>query len=234
MLIQSIAATAALGLAVTGAQSALISFAAGSNPNDPTLVSQFDAGSKITSILDRGPTMLNLLTHPDDGSASPVTSPVALLLTFSMTHITSNQIMPGLWAHTFSVSGSFEFRDQVTDDLLYRGTAGESGGVFVGLGTATKINSGGIGDFNTTYDIGPAGEAIVGFGGTQLPGDFGFTLTDINNGAGATLIFENGSVVGIEDFFAHSSFSGSFIPTPGALALAMMSGVMAIRRRRNV
>ncbi|TVQ64320.1 MAG: hypothetical protein EA379_01970 [Phycisphaerales bacterium] len=234
MYLQSLAALAATGLMTAGAQGALISFAADSNPNEPTLLSQFDAGSKITSIFDRGPTMLELLTDPDeDGPLGPVFTSVAMSLGFTMEHVDSRQIFPGFWSHTFSVVGDFEFRDVNTDELLYRGATGEGGGVFVGLGSATKIMSGSISAFDATYDIGALGAAIVGFGGTNLLGDFGFTLTSINNGSGAMLAFENGDVVGIQDFIAESSFSGSFIPTPGFTALASIAGLVALRRRRD-
>lgn len=234
MTIRILAAAAALGLCVAGAQGALISFAADSNPFSPTLQGTFDPNAKITNIGDRDPTMLTLLTDPDeDGPMGPITNDVSLVLSFSLDYVSSQQVFPGIFTHSFAVTGFFEFRDANTGGLYFRGTLEPGLGVFVGLGTATKIMSAGIAGHDMTYTIGALGAAIVGFGGVRDGGDFSFTLTAINNGAGAALIFEEGSAVGIADFITESSFSGSFVPSPGACALALLSGAVAYRRRRS-
>lgn len=226
------AAAAALGFCVAGTQAALISFASDTNPFAPTLQGEYDAGLKITSVIDRNPTMVSLLTDPDeDGPMGPITNPVSLVLTFSLDHVSSDEVYTGIFTHTFVVNGSFEFRDSVTGELYYGAEIQPDSALFVGIGTATTIMAAGITGFEALYTVGVLGQAIVGFGGTHL-GDFSYTLSAMNNGAGAALVFEGDEVVGINDYIAESSFSGSFIPTPGAVAMGLISGLFAFKRRR--
>ncbi|TVQ64317.1 MAG: hypothetical protein EA379_01955 [Phycisphaerales bacterium] len=217
-------------LAIGTANAATISFAADVDPTQPSLLSQFDAVNTVTNVTDMGPTFTMLLVDPQDGG--PVSAFNAnLTVDFDLVYQSTVETGPGVFAHYFSLNGIFEFFDADTNDFLLRGVITDSVAAMVALGTSTIIQSGFISGFEIEYELGSIISGITGFGQFS-PGDFGFTLTDLNQGDGAVLLLENGVVVGIDAFDARASFSGTIIPTPGAIALFAMTGLISIRRRR--
>ncbi len=84
-----------------------------------------------------------------------------------------------------------------------------------------------------SYAAGPELLALLVPGRTLAdPQEAVFTVTDIATG-GPPLIPAGGGA--IANFTANASFSGnvSVVPTPGALALAGVGGLLALRRRRS-
>lgn len=128
------------------------------------------------------------------------------------------------------IAGSFtiyDFTGNVRTDIL---TGSSQNGSFVRvLGTNSL-------QFSTpdgfTYTAGPALQAFM------APGTFltayqeaSFSLTDVQAVGGGNFIGPGGV---FRSFTANTSYSGNseVIPTPGALALAGMGGLLAARRRR--
>lgn len=223
---------------LTGSSSAaLISFASDTNPVAPTLVGAYDGGTNSTLVRDVSPTPVELLFDPDDdGPLGPISMDAHLTTSIQLSYAGSVQVFPGYFTHSFSALGWFQYDNAPgEDEFLIRGEFNLGEAAFIGLGTSGMIMSASITGFDinyTTVDISPA---IFGVSLVDLPGDFGFTITNLNGGFGVQLARGGrGEVIGVHNFNAESSFSGSFvIPTPGALAIAGLAGLAASRRRRN-
>ena len=218
----------ALGLvALAGsAHAATISFASDSSPKLPTLIGSFDGG--VTVLTDADPTLVELLIDvDDDGPAGPVPFEAMLTTTLELTwRLSSGPV------HIFDVTGMFEFTGVGDGDSLFiSASVGEGEAVFTGLGGPLTIGSASITGSDITYGTVDVPGLLDG---EDLLGDFGFTLTDINDGAGVGLLVDDGgTVVGIDDFDAEGSFSGSFVPTPGAVTLLGFGALASARRRRR-
>lgn len=230
-MVRSALALAAVAGVASSAQAAFISFGSDSNPAQPTFVATYDASSQTTNLTNSPGSTVDLLIDVDEGGAGgPITVNASFTADIAMTYAGSVMIFPGFFSHTFSVTGSFEFRDANTGGLLFNGSIGDGEGAFAGIGGGGSIGSGSMSGFGIDYTIGADGMAIVGFGGVVL-GDFGFTLTAISGGS-AALVFDGNNIVGIRDFNSEGSYSGSFIPAPGATALMGLAGLAGLRRRR--
>jgi hypothetical protein len=237
MIVRS-ASALALCAAASAANASFISFASDTSPLNPTLIASWDNSNQVTHVADFGPTIVDMLFDADEaGPQSPVTVPAALHLDLTMSYASSAPLGFGMFAHAFNVLGTFEFTNLVgNDEFTVKATVSLGEAIFVGLGTGTTVMSASITGAEMMYDQVAFDPAIVAFGALNCPGDFGFTITALNGGAGAQLITNgSGQVIGISGFQAESSFSGSFanIPTPGAAALAGLAGMTAIRRRRK-
>lgn len=222
---------------VSGSTSAaLISFASDTNPTAPTLVGVYDPGSNTTGVTDVGPTPVQLLFDPDDdGPLGPYPMEANLDAEMTLTYVGSVQVVPGMFTHTFSVTGFFDFTNKAGEHPFHiRGEFGAGEAAFIGFGSSSALMSASITGFDINYSVVDISPAIYGVSLSELPGDFGFTLTNLNGGLGVALArSREGNVVGVQNFNAESSFSGSFlIPTPGAMALTALSGLVAIRRKR--
>lgn len=227
-------AGAAAFLAGAAAQGAFISFASDSSPTNPTFVGTFDG--QTTTIRDFGPTNVRLFVDPDEhGPLGPVTLFADMTAEFNLAYSGSVGLGGNNWAHVFNVSGFFEFKD-ATGASIIRGDIGNGTAALTGIGTFGQAMTASMSGFDISYTLGLISD-IVGFGGIQL-GDFGFTLTAINGGAGAPYVFPAGSggagqsPLGIGPFTSEGSFSGRFVPTPGTTALLGLGGLAVLRRRR--
>lgn len=237
MIVRSASALALCALA-SAANASFISFASDTSPLNPTLVGTWDNLNQITHVADFGPTTVDMLFDPDEsGPQMPITVPAALHVDLSMSYASSAPLGFGMFAHAFNVLGTFQYTNLIgNDEFLVKATVDLGEAIFVGLGNGTTVMSASITGADMMYDQVSFDPAILGFSMINCPGDFGFTITALNGGAGATLVRNgSGQVIGINNFMAESSFSGSFtnVPTPGAAALAGLAGVTAIRRRRK-
>jgi len=236
MIVRS-ASALALCAAASAANASFISFASDTSPLTPTLVGTWDANSQTNTVTDVGPTLVDLLFDSDEaGPTPPVTTAAQLDLSLSLIYASSAPLGFGMFAHAFNVVGNFNFTNLAGNDPFnVDATISLGEAVFIGLGTGTQVNSASITGADIIYNQVVYSPAIINFAGFNLPGDFGFTITALNGGSGAQLVTNGqGQVIGINNFFAESSFSGSFaIPTPGAAALAGIAGMTAIRRRRK-
>ena len=230
------------------ANAAFISFASDTDPDNPTFVADYlelqrgVGGSTIVNNYE--PTFVSLIVDPDDdGPLGDISLAARLDVEMRLDYVSSVQVAPGFYTHLFSLVGEFSFtpaddvRVQGDPEWSLTGTITEGEAIFAGIGSSTTVNSASMTGFNIDYDL--VNVPVLG-SAQNLLGDFGFTLTDINNGAGADLVTaqpRGGSgpldnIVGINDFDSEASFSGSFVPTPSTLALIAPLGVFASRRRR--
>ncbi|MGD9692836.1 MAG: hypothetical protein AB7G17_05435 [Phycisphaerales bacterium] len=221
-------ATAVALLAGSAAQGAFISFASDTSPANPTFVSTFDG---VTYVRDFGPTNVDLQIDVDEnGPAGPITLNANMTAEFTLSFAGTVPLGGSTMAHVFSLSGYFQFNDAAGGMIL---RADVTNGAFTGVGSSSSIFSAIMSGSGASYTLGSIATE-VGFGGVQ-DGDFGFSLTAINGGAGAALLFPFGdgaSPVGIGQFQSEGSFSGRFIPAPGPTALLGIGGLVIARRRR--
>lgn len=231
-MVRNAVALAALAGTSFGASAAFISFASDSNPTEPTFEGTYNAGSGTTTLMNNNPAPLDLLFDPDeDGGGGPITVSADFEAEFELTYVGSLEILPGFWSHTFSFTGFFEFTEDSTNDLLVRGEIVDGQAAFSGLGNATMVFSGSMSGFDIDYEVGSAAP-LFGFD-SGATGDFSFTMTDINGGSGASLVFDGQDIVGIDDLTAEASFSGSIVPAPGGALLVGMAGIVGLPRRRR-
>lgn len=220
-------------LAGAAAQGAFISFASDTSPANPTFVATFDDDQTV--IRDFGPTNVDLLVDADEhGPLGPVTINANMTAEFTLSFAGGVSLGGPMYANVFSLAGFFEFRD-AAGAMIVRGDIANGTAALTSIGTFFTAFSASMSGAGISYTLGTIGD-IVGFTGTPA-GDFGFTLTAINGGAGVDYIFPAPraaglSPVGTDDFTAEGSFSGSFVPTPGAGALLALGGLAMARRRR--
>lgn len=125
---------------------------------------------------------------------------------------------------TFTI---YDFTGSVRNDIL-TGTA--AAGTFVRISNTNSIL---FSDPDFTYTAGPALAALLPSGVSFVnPTEGSFSVTDVSVAEGGGHFIGPGGV--FRTFTANSSFSGNtaLIPSPGALALAATSGMIALRRRR--
>lgn len=221
-------------LAGTTAQGAFISFASDTSPANPTFVATFNGAQTV--IRDFGPTNVNLLVDADEhGPLGPTTVNANMTAELTLTYSGSVVLGGPMVAQVFRLDGYFQFND-AAGGLIVRGDIANGAAALTGIGTFSTAFSASMSGAGISYTLGTISD-IVGFTGVQ-EGDFGFTLTAINGGAGVDYVYDEGprSVglppVGMDDFSSEGSFSGSFVPTPGATALLALSGLAIARRRR--
>ncbi len=218
-------ATAA-GIWAATAGAVTFSFASDHNDDGPTWL--FDADQLWTY----GDVGVDLLVDVDeDGPGEAVVFEAAVFeADITLSFQSTADLGGGLYLHIFSASGTASWNDVLGSDLLDLE-------FFNGVMTAVSNSADAIGSTATLagedFDMGAAvyspGQPLIDLGLTQFvdPQDFAFTLTDINDGAGAPL--SNG-LLGPGD--AEGSYSGSAnIPAPGSLALIGLSALTLARRR---
>lgn len=233
MRIRATAALAALAGIATTANAALISFASESGVG-PTLQSAFSGG--VTTVTDvNNPLKLLRVAAETGGSTTRFNRDISLTLTATLSNPTpvGGNIVFRLDAF------SFELRDVSNPDgatnLMFRFTSlGREQGLFLGLGNgqgngivAASITSDG------RYEVGAGIAPDLGLPGpTTVNGQASFTLTGFDP-AEVSYIYQGSQIVGLTEFNASSSFSGSFtVPTPGTLVLAGVAGLALAFRRR--
>jgi hypothetical protein len=218
--------TAAAGLCAATAGAATFSFASDDNHDGPTWL--FDADQLWTY----GDVGVDLLVDVDeDGPGEAVVFEDAVFeADITLDYQSTADLGGGLYLHIFTASGTASWNDLAGGALLDLE-------FFSGVMTAVSDSADAISSTATLagedFDMGAAvytpGQPLIDLGLTQLvdPQDFAFTLTDINDGAGAPL--DNG-LLGPGD--AEGSYSGSAnIPAPGSLALLGLSALTFTRRR---
>lgn len=238
-----IAAAVLLAAGAAGsANAALISFASDTDPDNPTLTATFFEQTNDTLVAAFEPTFVELDIDTDgDGPGGPDSVLARLNVEMMLSYISSAEVVPGVFNHMFSLVGNFEFSgpDQdrgAAENWSIRGDIELGEAIFTGLGNELKVGSASMTGYDISYTLVDA--PFLG-SGEALPGDFGFTLTDMNDGEGADLTFGFDSqrgenvITGIEAFNAESSFSGRIVPTPGAVTLAGIGGLTMLRRRRS-
>ena len=217
-------AVAVVGL-TSAANAAFISFANDSGGSTPTLRGSLGGGG--VTITDNAKPLKTLTYDPFENGDQFARN---VRLTLSAPLI--NPVSIGADA-LFDITGfTFSFRNAVTNEALITFVAGPNDPArFFALGGLNGMISGSI-SATGQYTIGAGIAAQFGFAGeTTVSGQASFTLTGLNPNP-VVFTVNNQALQGITEFRAQSSFSGSFVPTPGAIALAAIAGVAVLRRRR--
>lgn len=172
---------------------------------------------------------------------------------FSLSNYVGTQITPTTWLHSYSAEGTFGFKDPSSGADWLVAVFDDS--VFTSPGSATRWSSTGAAlgsdDFAgvryqaTAAFIAAINDALDGTGKTAAdyrifegfsvdPDDFGFDMTVLNSGPNGVAIDAQTGLPSNE-WRSEGSYSGSatFVPTPGAAALAGLGLVSVARRRRK-
>ncbi len=127
----------------------------------------------------------------------------------------------------------FRIYDATSGNTILRGDA--TGGAFIRFGGTNSVLLSDVTGF--AYTFGSALQALLDPGRAPAnPQEATFTVTDIltarQQGGGQAPLIGPGGV--ISSFTANTSFSGNVavVPTPGAMALVGLGGLVAARRRR--
>jgi len=131
-----------------------------------------------------------------------------------------------------SLSGSFQWVDANTNEVILAGQFTEAAIVTFGIAGSIVTSSDIVGG-QLEYTAGQP-LADLGFDTLVDPQDAVWTLTDIAlAGAGAPPIVEIEGERFFNTFTANAAFTGTAeIPSPAALALATVAGIAGLRRRR--
>lgn len=243
MSIRVLAAVAGVA-AVASAHAATFSFASDNLPFDPTFRG---TGASIT-----GPGAANqpviLLVDDNNGPAPALSFQTDFIATFNINYLGSTAMpMPGKFAHSYGVSGTFMFHDFNTGAMIMTCTLQGGLMTIVGNGqnlvTPTSWDDAGSMSFSSAWAtvnyawLAPDLPAYGLFqGGAPVgPRDGSFTLTALNTAGvpGTPLNPANGLPNGGQ-WNSEGSFSGmaNFTPAPGAISLLGLAGLAAARRRR--
>ncbi|MBL8964759.1 MAG: hypothetical protein KF787_11390 [Phycisphaeraceae bacterium] len=226
-------------LAIAGAaQASTFSFAADSNFDGPIL--QGGPTTSNTSLIrdgssqnSDGAVQVNFTWDPDgDGPGGSVVIPSRLELLASST-LYSKTNVAGIWIHTYTFQGSYEFRQQSDNVLVMAVQFGSavwtsvSASEFTWGSTATLQSSEQI-DGSIAFASG----APLGFIDLSSSENFAFTLTDLRslNGGGLVEIESDGTPRSL--WKAEASWSAQAVPAPGAMALTLIAGSLVLRRKR--
>lgn len=225
---------AALGVAALAgtAHGTLFSFASDSNPNGFTFAGN---GAAVTD--SAGATPVVLLVDDNNGPLPALSYNVDFVADFTIAHVSSVQVAPGVFSHNYSLNGFFQFNTGAGP--LLRATITD--GAMVALGTATRwgstetiLGSDDPGSVEYTW-FGPDLPAYGVFNGVSIGlDDAAFTLTNTQTFLGMGVSLNAQTFLPDAGWQSEGSFSGTavFIPAPGAAALLGMAGLVVGRRRR--
>lgn len=242
------------------AQATLFSFASDDDSNAFTFRGTASTGTDFMIRNARDP-LQNLVTLKiDDNNLSgpTVALDVGFLASFSVTYQGSVGFA-GLQTHTYAVAGSFSFVDRTTGAALLTGTIGAATpAVMTILGNGTSWGSAGsIFGSDSAANVSTAVQwtatpalvtlaanqgfnlsnyGIIGGQASNLPDDFSFTLTALAAATGGAVPINAQTRLPTASWLSEGSFSGTAltgIPTPGAVSLLGLAGLMAMSRRRR-
>ncbi|MBX9736815.1 MAG: hypothetical protein K2X32_07805 [Phycisphaerales bacterium] len=223
----ALALTTALTLAAAANASVTFQFA------DPA------GGSQLTNVANGGGAGLGLMTYDTsanidffvDGSGAGLLSPSFLgaHLEIAFT-LGAGVVLPG-GTIQIPVTGTFtvyQGTGMSRVNILTGTTLPSGSGAFFQVGSTQSILFSDPEGF--AYTAGPALTPFLAGNSLIDPQEAVFTVTDLTLSSAASLLGAGGVV---NSFTANTSFSGNAnIPTPGAMALVGVGGLLAARRRR--
>ncbi len=225
-----------IALALTTA----LALAAGANASVTFQFADPSGGNQVTHVANGAGAGLGLLTYDTsanidffvDGSGEGLPSPSFLGAHLEINFVLGTGTVLGSGDIIIPVTGTFTIYQGTgmsRVDILTGTTLPSGAGAFFQIGSTQAILFSDPEGF--AYTAGPALTPSLG-GNTLLdPQEAVFTITDLTLAQGLTSILGPNGVV--NSFTANTSFSGNAaIPTPGALALVGLGGLVAVRRRR--
>ena len=226
---------AAVLVAAGAAQAATISFASDTNPNGPT----FNGISGGPPILLRdgglpdpdGLVTVALLVDADEnGPGLPTVEEAGFFFDATLTGY-SRTMVGTAWRHEWLASGTLMFHHHATGEMLL---GVEFANALMTSWSESQFDMGlsATLQWNALVDPAPGpfdGTLTEQFGNTR---EFAFTLTNIR------AFSELGPRVAVssegtfrDDWASEGSFSATLVPTPGAMGLLGLGGLLAARRR---
>jgi len=248
-------------LALAGtANASLFSFASDDDSSQFTFRGTAGSGSTFGIVNGRDPagTPVTLKIDDNNGALPTISLNVGFRANFTATFANSVGIA-GAMTYVYTVSGTFSFVDVNTGAALLTGSIGannpaaltilgsntswgSSGSIFDSdsaynfAGAVMWTATAGLGTAITNAGANPTNYGIAAAGGTSnTPDDFGFTLTNLNSNGGPVPITSPGRLP-TTAWASEGSFSGSAIngiPSPGALTLVGLAGLIGTSRRRR-
>lgn len=221
------------GLASAGT----FSFAADTNQDGPNL--QGGPTTADTSLVRDGGTQngdgivqIDFRFDPDeDGPAAPVVIPSRLVMLAESTSY-SKSSFAGMWIHSYTLGGSYEFRRLSDDAMVFSAKFAKA------LWTTVSSSEFSWGQTATIQSADSTDPAIQFLAGPVLPAldlstseDFAFTLTSLVSASGGDVGI-NASGAPLSFWRSEASWSAQAVPAPGALVLTGAAGGLMLRRRR--
>ena len=246
------ALAAAATLMVCGAAHAtLFSFASDINHLTPTFAGTAGVNGSFNITDFSRPNTFNLVIDDNNGPLPSVTIPVEFHASLTASNGQSTLTSGTTYQHTYRTTGTFGFYNRTTGNLLMQVTVGATGGTLTVTGTQNGwssagailgANAGGDVMYTVTSDMIAAmgGASVAGQYGLApgnspitSPDTFGFTLTSLGLTAGGLVPLNATTHAPTGAWRAEGSYSGnSTIPSPGAMAMVGLGGLIASRRRR--
>jgi len=255
----SLAASVLSILTLAGtANASLFSFASDDDSSQFTFRGTAGTGSTFGIVNGRDPagTPVTLKIDDNNGAQATVSLNVGFRSNFTATFANSVGVA-GAMTYVYTVTGTFSFVDLASGAALLTGSIGANNpAAMTVLGSNTSWgSSGAIFDSDSAYNF--AGAVVwtatqglvtaitaaganaanygIAAGSSNTPDDFGFTLTNLNSNGGPVPISSPGRLP-TSAWASEGSFSGSAIngiPSPGALTLVGIAGLLSMSRRRR-
>lgn len=217
----------------------VLALAAGANASVTFQFADPTGGNQLTHVANGAGVGLGQMTYDTsanidffvDGSGQALPSPSFLGAHMEVNFVLgTGVVLPG-GTIQIPVTGTFTIyqgQGMTRVDILTGTTLPSGTGAFFQVGSTQSILFSDTNGFSYT-----AGAALTPFlNGNSFvnPQEAVFTVTDLTLTTAASLLGANGVV---NSFTANTSFSGNAaIPTPGAMALLGLGGIVAVRRRR--
>lgn len=244
---KELAIIAIVAAAATTANAAFFSFA--SDTRDRAWTFNGNPGGPIAAGIASAPGPGGLTLHIDDnnGILPRIDVSIRFEAEYSIAHVGSLQVAPGVFSHNYRAQGRYTFVDIAAGVPLL--TCEFSGALFTARGGENSWFS------TAALQVDDAANGVVNYvwSGANLPGyqlspgpllgsprGFAFDLTAINRSG--SIPYDN-SLPGVglnpqtrlpnAEWWSEASYSANaFVPAPGSLALLAAGGLAAGRRRR--
>lgn len=238
-------------------QASFFSFASDSNNTLPTFKGTGASGSSFT-LNDAGASnQFKLLIDDNNGPLSAVALQSRFEADMRMQWAATTTLAGSTVLHSYNVSNgsngfAFRFLDLSGAELLRASIDGPSMGVFSVVGTNSSWSTTGgltasdtfasvtwtatqaLVNMMTAMGVNPSDYGIAA-GSSVAIDDFAFDLTRLVSAAGGSVALSDRKLPTGNFWTSEGSFSGSAtagIPTPGAVTLLAIGGLVAARRRR--
>jgi hypothetical protein len=236
-MLTRIACIAAVAALAGSAHGAFFSFASGSASGAWTFT-----GSGATFGSGLGNTPVTLLIDDRLGALPTLEVSSRFQANVTLTHLASTPLGGGSFSHSYLANGSFTFVDAAAGTPLL--TTQFTNSLFTARGTegawSTTAALQGDNTGNGSVSMAWSGANLPAYG--LVPGmldlpTFAFGMAALNSSGAIPYNFESpgralSNSLPSGTWYSEASFTAAAIPAPGSMALLMLGGIMASRRRR--